>query len=661
MDQELERLLKEMTEELKDLVKVLGGTSKSLIQNTKANKQELAVRQNAIRILREQKKLAQDNNSLTDEQNQEIEDSIKSLEEFQKKAKASGGVMGLLSRAIGKVVKFVGDVLLAGAKTALAFSDTRQSIGSFEDAINAGIGEIDGIGPVARELAREIDSNVEAFTQLSKTGATFGSSIVMLRKAAADAAIPLPKFTDLIASNTTLLARLFGTVDRGVPQIVGLTERLRTLTEQEFAKFGLTLDDTSGFLTTFLELERARGNTTRFTQAQLLGATKDYTKNLVILSKLTGRSVDELDAQNKAAAADGVFRSQLADMAGEDAALLTANINTLPPALQQLAKEIVGLGAPVAEASQDLEAISGGRFGEAIRQFQSDLDPVAFQNAIKEISGDAMRNGAAFGDAALAGGRFTEALNAIAASIGTAVDRADLEGEINAIGDNIVNLRNATSAFDRLASDVQKARFDLLTPLLYENSEAVVRFSTAFLDKLGNLASEEGALAQFGNALKGFSKTYLGIDFDQPDPTIPNTKFPGNITQSNEKFSDKYFKVPFTNMLIEKSEGSLGEADVNLDDFDKRQVGTLGATGMLSEPENIITSVEKGERVLSPAETDAVNNIDFSKMESILNSMLESSKNNENQLNRLVAVNTMTEKNTKDTNKNLANMSGSLV
>ena len=48
-------------------------------------------------------------------------------------------------------------------------------------------------------------------------------------------------------------------------------------------------------------------------------------------------------------------------------------------------------------------------------------------------------------------------------------------------------------------------------------------------------------------------------------------------------------------------------------------------------------------------------------MESILNSMLESSKNNENQLNRLVAVNTMTEKNTKDTNKNLANMSGSLV
>ena len=114
-------------------------------------------------------------------------------------------------------------------------------------------------------------------------------------------------------------------------------------------------------------------------------------------------------------------------------------------------------------------------------------------------------------------------------------------------------------------------------------------------------------------------------------------------------------------MLIEKSEGSLGEADVNLDDFDKRQVGTLGATGMLSDPEHLITSVENGERVLRPAETDAVNNIDFSKMESILNSMLESSKNNENQLNRLVAVNTMTEKNTKDTNKNLANMSGSLV
>ena len=44
-----------------------------------------------------------------------------------------------------------------------------------------------------------------------------------------------------------------------------------------------------------------------------------------------------------------------------------------------------------------------------------------------------------------------------------------------------------------------------------------------------------------------------------------------------------------------------------------------------------------------------------------MTSLVESSRNMENSLNRLVAVNMMTEKNTKDTKNNLANMSGSLV
>ena len=39
-----------------------------------------------------------------------------------------------------------------------------------------------------------------------------------------------------------------------------------------------------------------------------------------------------------------------------------------------------------------------------------------------------MQNSEGFGDAALAGGGFAEALNAVAASIGTAVSDADITG-----------------------------------------------------------------------------------------------------------------------------------------------------------------------------------------------------------------------------------------
>ena len=172
---------------------------------------------------------------------------------------------------------------VALAKTALGLSDATKSVKGLEDLISLGLDDLSVVGPVFKQLARDVDVNVDAFAQLSKTGATFGSSIIALRKAQEDAMMPLEKFVDLISANSVTLAKLFGTVDRGVPQLSGFVDNLRDVTMDEFGKFGLTLDETSKFLGTFLELERARGNTTRFTQTQLMDATRAYTKDLVIL------------------------------------------------------------------------------------------------------------------------------------------------------------------------------------------------------------------------------------------------------------------------------------------------------------------------------------------------------------------------------------------
>ena len=234
MDRELEQLLKEMTSELKDLTRVLRASTKSAIDGTKTIKQETSARKMAIATLEAQRADLKKRGKLTKELNKEIDDSIESLEKFQKTAKASTSVMGLVTKSLNFLKDAIVSVATAGIKTGLAFSDTTKSISSVEDFIEAGFGEIPVLGKVTKELAREIDSNVEAFSQLAKTGATFGSSIVMLRRAAADAVLPLGKFTDLIGTNSGLLAKLFGSVDQGIPQIVGLTSRLRDITENEF-------------------------------------------------------------------------------------------------------------------------------------------------------------------------------------------------------------------------------------------------------------------------------------------------------------------------------------------------------------------------------------------------------------------------------------------
>ena len=659
MDRELEQLLKEMTGELKDLTRVLRGSAKSAMEGTKTIKQETNVRRMAIRALEAQRTDLKKRGKLTKELNKEIDDSINSLEKFQKTTKASAGGMNILSKALNFLKDAVISVATAGVKTGLAFSDTTKSISSVEDFIDAGFGDIPGLGKITKELAREIDSNVESFTQLAKTGATFGSSIVMLRKAAADATLPLGKFTDLIGTNAGLLAKFFGSVDQGVPQITGLTTRLRDITENEFAKFGLTLDDTSGFLTTFLELERARGNVTQLTQSQLLAGTKEYTKNLIILSKLTGESVDELDAQNKAMAADGVFQSQMTKMAVGDAELLQSSIAALPPGLKQLAKEVIGLGAPISDTSRELTAISDGRFNDAIQAFQRDLDPVAFSNAIKTISADVMKNAEAFGEAGLVTGMFSGALNDVVQSIGTAIDPTVIEDEFKAIGDNIKNLRNITSSFDRIASRLQIDRFELLAPILYDNSEAVVDFTSGFNEKIKDITEEGGALDQFKKSLLAFKDFIVtGKTPDNNDVPVPEIRDllpePGqsDYGEGGAQFGTAGFRDfgSGTPMMLHGSEMVLPE----------RNVGEL-AEQLANAVSILPKTANAGNTTVGDTITNNNTSMDMSTLNANTTELIDLNKKVAQHLNTLVMIGSMTEKNTKDTKNNLANMGGSLV
>ena len=656
MDRELEQLLKDMTKELKDLTTVLRGSRRTAIQNTKSTAQEIKARKMIIKMMEDQKEQLKKRGELTEEFTKEIDESIDSLNKFQKTAKSVPGPIGMVVKGLKFLGKMVLSTGVAMAKTALALSDTTKSIQSLEDIVDAGFGDIPYVGKLMKEFGREIDANVEAFTQLAKSGATFGSSIVMLRKAQADSMMPLTKFTDLIAKNSGTLAKLFGTVDQGVPQIAGFMDSLGRLTIDEFSKFGLTLDDTSEYLGTFLELERARGNVSRMSQSQLLQGTADYTKNLVTLSKLTGESVDTLNQQNLAMAADGVFQSQLNGMEAGRAAELNLGVSQLTPGLKQLAREVIGLGAPISQTSKDLEILSGGAFGDAIKEFKNTGDLVAFQNSIKSISDNAMDGGKAFGQASLAGGGFAEALNDIAANIGTIIDPETLEREIKARGDNIVELRALQTETDRLKSAFETARFEVLEPFIY-NGDALIDVGEGLgnaFEKLTSVMKEK-----LTPAIENFGKVMMGKDVVEPTKFKDSaaSMFTGNAP--NDAFD--YFNF---------DKGSKG-----FQDFGSGTPAMLHGVEAVLPKDNIgdLASklFEKISKTSSNTSESTVNNtttnsastvgVDMTILNNNTTELIDLNKKLAMHLNTLVTIGAMTEKNTKSTNNSLANMGGSLV
>jgi len=659
MDRDLEQQLQELQKQFAGLAKTLGSSSKTVLKNTRDNKTFGNVQKMLGKSMDDYLKRVKKGDGIFHEFSDAIEAAQKDVKGFGRTLRSMPSPMGLVVKGLTFLKDAVIGTGVAMAKTALALSDTTKTIQSLEDLVDQGFGELPYAGKLLKEFSREIDSNVEAFSQLAKSGASFGSSIVMLRKAQADSLMPLGKFTDLVAKNSSTLARLFGTVDQGVPQIAGLMNNLGKLTMNEFAKFGLTLDDTSEYLGTFLELQRARGNVERMTQSQLLQGTREYTKNLVTLSKLTGESVDTLNEQNMAMAADGVFQSQLAKMNADDAQTLSLGISQLPGPLQQLAKEFVGLGAPISETSRELQAMSQGAFGDAIKVFQNTGDIVAFQNSIKSISAGVMQSGEAFGDAALAGGGFGEALNAVAAAIGNVVDPEIVEREKAARGDNIVELVALRTETDRLKSAFETTRFELLRAFIYDENSLInvgEGLGNQF-EKLTTIMKE-----RLTPAIQGFGKAIKGEDVKEPI-----------------KFKDSAASM-FSSKDGESIISDFAASEMNLD-FNKGTNGFRnfgeGTPAMLHGVEAVVPKNDIGQLANLLAEvgatttntnttagdtiTNNTTNLDMTTLNANTTELIDLNKKVAQHLNTLVMIGSMTEKNTKDTKNNLANMGGSLV
>jgi len=693
MDKELQNLLEDVLKELKDLAIHLRGSNKAMKNGAKSAKDQISVRKQELKVLKDNVEARKKAGKTVKEFEAQIEETTDELEVLEKSSKSAAASFLSFPK---KIIKAVMAPIKVMASTALGFTDISKPITSLTDAINQGIDEIPGIGKISLGLARDFDATRESFVALSKTGAGFNGNLLKLSKVAAEASIPLPKLVDLITKNSTILGAFFGTVQAGTNQFVSLGKGLRDMTERDLSRFGLTVDETSEFMMTFLEAERSRGNLQTFTNTQLIQGTKTYTENLAKLSAMTGKSIDVLNDEQMAANSDALFRAKLATMDKGTADIITKAYSQMGPGLQQLTKDMLAFEGPVSLIGREITAATSGDILKPLQMLINNAgndDALRqFQNSVGSIGENLLKNGQPFADVAILTGDFAGVFAEFVPRIRKQLDERGLQGVLETLNTSGQKAVNVISQFDRLSANLQDMRLSTTLP-------ATIGLVSGLSTKLGEMAKEGGFLDKFKDAITGVTEhiyKLLGVETskNQGEGETKYKKegrFDADIyTPGNQLFNTRGGKKPLRMRMADRA-AEMGLNDVERTPTHNYDIGSAGTPSFyrgsggfqnfgsgtlatLHGEEAVVPKNDIGQLASLLAEAtattkttagDTVTNnttsIDMTKLNANTQQLIGLTEKTANHLNMLVTIGAMTEKNTKKTNNTLANLSGSLV
>jgi len=197
-------------------------------------------------------------------------------------------------------------------------------------------------------VGRVFDTNLETFRQLSMVGANFGKSIVDLRAAAHEAALPLDDFAKLVGSNAESLAAMFGSTTQGARGIATLGRQARELGIDRLAPLGFTVDEINETLLLNLDSQRRAGKLDSMSTDQRIASSLAFAEQLDRLAKLTGQQRDELRKAIEQQQTNERFQAFLQGQTAE-----TGN------RLRAFAGTVEGISPDLAEGFQDLIANAG--------------------------------------------------------------------------------------------------------------------------------------------------------------------------------------------------------------------------------------------------------------------------------------------------------------
>lgn len=298
----------------------------------------------------------------TTEERRQLIDKLATAKELLKKDKSQVESIERVIESQRDLIKSQDDIVEGFRKVGNSFVGLGKAAFRGEGSISAFTDNVLGL----QTLGNRLDVNIETFRQLSQTGANFGQSIVELRTAAANAALPLDDFASLVANNSANLAALFGTTTKGAREIAEFGRKVREEGIERLAPLGFTVDEINETLLLNLDSQRRTGVLNRLSADQQRSSAIAFAEELDRLAKLTGAQRDELRAQIEQQQSNERFQAALQGQTEETRRRLqgfAATVGNIAPNLNEGFQDLIAnAGVPVTEASLALvQNIPGAR------------------------------------------------------------------------------------------------------------------------------------------------------------------------------------------------------------------------------------------------------------------------------------------------------------
>jgi len=289
-------------------------------------------------------------------------DGTRKLTEAEKKLKSQ---VDKTMQALGGVAKF-GAAVGKGETDLKAFNgviDTATGlVGSMAKAIpvfgDAVAGVAKGLGDAAKMAVDALDNTAKSFVEIGKVGGLTAKGMSGVREQFIRSGLSLQSFQKQVVENAEALAQFRGLTGEGASDFANIVGDLTQGTDNSLRRLGLNAEEISSTTAAFVKQQTVLGRAQSMSNKDLAAGTREYAKELDLISKITGQNREAIQKQQDAALSETRFRAVYEEM-------LAAGQVEQAKALMGFQTVISGLDK---EAGQGLRDLSSGVAGTAAAQ-----------------------------------------------------------------------------------------------------------------------------------------------------------------------------------------------------------------------------------------------------------------------------------------------------